>query len=425
MNQKLWLIAITLALSTAGARADDAAVAERLEALQEEIESLKGEVAASRAAQGADAATALEFENAARRAEAQRTAIGGYGEIVYNNFRESGPKDQADLKRFVLFFGHRFDDRLKLYSEVEIEHAFAKNGVDPAQGELEMEQAYIELSLADQTNLRTGLMIVPSGIINEYHEPPVFYGVERNEIESRIIPTTWRELGVALQGNALGGLEYNVGISTTPDATQFNDATRGFRDMRTSGSKAPAKDLGFFAALNYRGIPGLLLGGSVFSGNTGHDGEGASTTVAALNGVNVKLTLAEIHGRYSFAGLDLRALYARGTLGDTAQLNAARGIAAGSGKAAPEEFYGWFTEAAYHVYKRGNTDIAPFVRFERYNTQKKVADGFTTDPKNAEKVVTIGVNFWVHPQVVFKVDVQNFDTDNLKDRFNLGVGYMF
>jgi hypothetical protein len=345
MNKFFMALSLGLTFAIPAARAADPDVDEKINALQRQIDELKSEVAGDSEKTPAAAAPAggmnYEFKSAAEQVETERTAIGGYGEFVYNNYRDDASKDQADLKRFVLFFGHRFNDRIRLYSELEVEHAFAKDGKDPAQGEVAMEQAYIEYALAERTNLRTGLMM-PSGILNEYHEPPVYFGVERNEIESRIIPTTWRELGVALQGGALEGIEYNAGISTTPDATQYKDAAKGFRDMRTSGSKAPANDLGFFAALNYRGVPGLLLGGSVFSGNTGHDGEGSSTTVAALEGVDVRLTLWELHGRYSIGGLDLRALYAQGSLGDTAALNAAQGITPASGMAAPESFFGWY-----------------------------------------------------------------------------------
>ena len=70
-------------------------------------------------------------------------------------------------------------------------------------------------------------------------------------------------------------------------------------------------------------------------------------------------------------------------------------------------------------------ELAPFVRYDRYNTQASVPSGLSADPKNNERVVTVGVNFKLHPQVVFKADYQNYKEDNRKDRFNLGLGYMF
>ena len=262
------------------------------------------------------------------------------------------------------------------------------------------------------------------GIIIETHEPPTFYGVERNEIESRIIPSTWRELGFALQGEATAGLEYNVGITTSPDASKYKDAAKGFRDLRTSGRQAPANDYGIYAALNYRGVPGLLLGGAVFSGDTAQDGKG-TTAKSALVDVNAKLTVWDVHAKYTYSNLDLQALYAYGTLTDTDKINTAAGLTSGSSKAAPKAFYGWYTQAAYHVWKKGDLDIAPFVRYERYNTQLEVDEGYFKDTNNDETVSTFGVNVKLHPQVVFKADFQRYQTDSKKDRINLGVGYMF
>ena len=275
-------------------------------------------------------------------------------------------------------------------------------------------------------------MLMPLGIVNETHEPTTFYGVERNEVETRIIPSTWREIGVALQGEAGQGLEYNFGISTTPDASKYKDASKGFRDLRTSGRQVAANDLGLFGALNYRGVPGLLVGASVFSGDTAQDGNGA-TAKTALAGADAKLTLWDVHAKYVVGGLDLQALYAKGKLSDTAQINAqatsstnaAPIVALGSNKAAPESFYGWYGQVAYRVWQDGDKDVTPFARYERYNTQESVAAGYTTDPLNDETVTTAGVNFRLHPQVVLKADIQNYKADNLKDRFNLGVGYMF
>ncbi len=405
MRNSIIMMAITCAFGSQQAMAAQPTLEEKLEIMQQEIETLKAQ-------------TTKKSGSGHGAASTGNTTIGGYGEVVYNNYKYK--KDEADLKRFVLFFGHKFSDRVQLVSELEVEHAKA----DKDGGEVAMEQAYIQYGVSDRINTRAGLMLMPLGITNETHEPTTFYGVERSEVESRIIPSTWRELGVALQGEAIAGLEYNVGISTTPDASKYKDASKGFRDLRTSGRQVAANDLGLFAAMNYRAVPGLLLGASIFSGNTAQDGIGA-TPKAALVGVDAKLTLWDVHAKYTLGGLDLQALYAKGKLGDTAQINAAATLTAGSNKAAPESFYGWYGQAGYRVWQDGDMDATPFVRHERYNTQETVAAGYTTDPLNDETVTTVGVNFKLHPQVVLKADHQNFKADNVKDRFNLGVGYMF
>lgn len=391
--------AACLGLGVQAAWAAEPSVDEKIEVLQREIDRLKTQVGEKR-----DGQTGTARDN--------NTAIGGYGEVIYNNFRDSERSDRADLRRFVLFFGHRFNERLRFSSELEIEHGFIEGGEG---GEVAMEQAYLEYGLTPRTNVRAGLMLVPLGILNETHEPPTFFGVERNQIETVIIPSTWRELGVALQGEATPGLEYNVGISTSLDAGKFEEPEKGLRETRSAGGEGAANDLGLFAALNYRGIPGVLVGGGVFTGNTAQNG----ASNAALSGVDARVTLWDVHARYAARGWDLQALYARGSLGD------ADAISAATGEVAPKSLYGWYVQAAYHLWKSGDLDLAPFARFERYNTQRSVAEGFSADPLNDERVSTVGVNFYVHPQVVLKADFQNFRADDTKDRFNLGVGYMF
>jgi hypothetical protein len=407
---------------------------ERIQELQEELDALKDQVE--------EAAAAEEDPEGRRTAAAQdpylipygqawnpkegRTSVGGYGEINYNNYKDDSRPDEFDVQRVILFLGHRFSPRTRLYSEIEFEHGITKGG-DGNSGEVAMEQAYIEQMLRDTggLNLRAGLQLLPIGFINEFHEPPVFYGVERNEVETRIIPSTWREIGFALQGWLPKGFEYNTGLTTTPDASLFKDASSGFKDMRTKGNRVVANEFGYYAALRYRGVLGLTLGGSVWTGNTAQNGQGKGTNAAALAGADANLTIWDLHARWAVRGWDFRALYTQGGFTDTVAINNAAGLPLGSNKAAPEEMFGWYLEGAYRFKLKGDMVAAPFVRYEEYNTQQKVAAGYTSDPKNDEQVVTAGLNFYVHPQVVFKADVQDYQTDNKKDRWNIGIGWMF
>ncbi len=414
--------------------AQDDALQQRLEELQNELEALREQVE--------EAAAAKEDKDGRQKAVASdeylitygqawnpkegRTSVGGYGEINYNNFSDASKRDEFDVQRVILFIGHRFSDRTRLYSEIEFEHGITKGG-DSSSGEVAMEQAYIEQMLTDTggANLRAGLQLLPMGFINEFHEPPVFYGVERNEVETRIIPSTWREIGFALQGYLPQGFEYNTGFTTTPDASLFKDASSGFKDMRTKGNRVTANEFGYYAALRYRGVLGLTLGGGVWSGNTAQNGQGKGANASALTGFDANLTIWDLHARYQARGWDLRALYTQGGFSDTVAINNAAGLALGSNDAAPEKFFGWLLEGAYRFKLKNDMVAAPFVRYEEYNTQKEVAAGYTKDPLNDEQVTTVGLNFYVHPQVVFKIDTQDYSTDNKKDRWNVGIGWMF
>lgn len=445
MKKTLAAAALAAAFAPFAVHAAPASLEEKLEILQKEIDDLKAQIAAMKGGRPAagTVAPAGGGTGVTDRAETTKaaaspssvapayarwgpfggpgdTVIGGYGEVNLNRYRSSARTDEADLRRFVLFFGHRFSDRLRLRSELEVEHAKTEPGV--REGEVALEQAYLEYGITDRVNARAGLMLMPLGILNEVHEPTTFYGVERNFVETLIIPSTWRELGASLQGEIGMGLEYNVGFSTSLDAGRFTEPQNGLRELRTEGNVAPANNGAFFAGLNWRGYPGLLLGAGLFTGNTAQRGR----TDPLLAGVKGRLTLWDVHAKYSIGDLDLRALYARATLGDADAITAAAQARSGDpADVAPSSLYGWYTEAAYHVWRRGDFDLAPFVRYERYNTQQSVPTGFVADPLNNERVITTGLNFRLHPQVVLKADYQNFRSDTTKNRVNLGVGYMF
>ena len=123
--------------------------------------------------------------------------LSGYMEVHLN--KEQDLPTEADLHRFVLMVGHTFTDRLKFWSEVEIEHAFVEGAEET--GEVAIEQAYVDLMLHRRFNVRAGMVLVPVGIVNERHEPPTFHGVERTFVDSVIVPTTWRDVGVGAFGD--------------------------------------------------------------------------------------------------------------------------------------------------------------------------------------------------------------------------------
>jgi phosphate-selective porin len=379
---------------------------EKLRILQQEIDELKAQVQKPAAGSAAQTGSA--------------TTISGYGEFNYNNYKSDERPTQADLRRFVFGLHHRFDDRLTFHSEVEFEHAVVSKD---DEGEVELEQAWLNYKFSDAVNVKGGLFLIPLGILNETHEPPTYYGVERNEVETRIIPTTWRELGVGVHG-LLGssGLRYDVGITTGFDSGKLDDPSTGVRSAHQEGQLANAQDLSVYGALNYR-RSGLLVGAGVFTGNTGQNG----ATNPLLKGVDARLTMWDVHAQYKVGRLDLQAVYADGKLADADQLNAAILATSAEPFAAPNRMKGAYVQAAYHVYKADKLDFAPFVRLEGIDIrqQEDPANGLFQDPNNHERITTAGFNFWVHPQVVLKADVQRYRTDSTKDRFDLGIGYMF
>ena len=162
------------------------------------------------------------------------TAIGGYGELTF--VKPSNGVAVVDMRRLVVYVGHNFTDKLRFYSEIEIEHAISSAD---DRGEVEVEQAYLDGLLGRRFNLRGGVIIMPVGIINVYHEPPTFNGVDRPDVDSVIIPSTWREAGIGMFGELTEGLRYQLYLVNGFQASGL--LGRGGSARRTPGSPARAR----------------------------------------------------------------------------------------------------------------------------------------------------------------------------------------
>ena len=349
-----------------------------------------------------------------------QTSVFGYGEINYNRPRRNTAQAQADVRRAVIGIGHRFNEKTEFISEFEWEHAIA-SATD--RGEAAVEQLYISHHLTDSLDVKAGLFLIPLGILNERHEPPTFYGVERNFVETAIIPSTLREIGVGLRGTTADFLQWDVGVTTGPDLSKWDAASADGREsplgsIHQEGQLAKAKDFQLYGAVNYRGIPGFLAGGGLTTGKIGQGQPGFAAN-------NARATLWDLHTNWKPGSWDLTALYARGSLSNTADFNL---TVAGQPTPIPKEFWGWYTQAAYRMWSQGDYSLSPFIRYERFNTAAKyeaLPPGLGIDPAPTELVTTVGVNFKVHPNVVFKADYQKFKVDDTRDRFDLGIGFLF
>ena len=142
--------------------------------------------------------TAVALVALSRTAAAQPGQTGLSGYMDFHFTKQQAADGQLDFHRFVLLITHQFSDRIRFVSEVELEHAFVE-GLERS-GEVELEQAYVDFLLSRRFNVRAGMLLAPIGILNERHEPPVYYGVERPLLETVIIPTTWFEAGAGIHG---------------------------------------------------------------------------------------------------------------------------------------------------------------------------------------------------------------------------------
>ncbi|MEP6769240.1 MAG: hypothetical protein ABJC61_11260, partial [Acidobacteriota bacterium] len=328
--------------------------------------------------------------------------------------------DRVDLLRAVFYFGYKFNDRFLFNSEVEYEHASTGEGSEE-KGEVAVEFAYLDYLLGKKraTGIRAGLVLVPMGFVNELHEPPVFLGASRPEVEQRILPTTWSELGVGVFGQG-GPLAYRGYVVNGLDAAGFS-AGEAIRGGRQEGSNALAESVAVTGRVDYVGLPGVVAGASGYAGGSG---QGREIEGRRLRG---RVSLFDLHAEWRWRGVQTRALYARGTVGDAARINALSGLT-GEGSV-PEVFSGAYAEAGYDVLFRrgGDSSLVPFFRYERLRTQQRVPAGFERDPANDVRLWTFGLQFKPIPQIVLKADYQDFDdrARSSTDRWNVALGWLF
>ncbi len=416
------------------AGADNADLAEvrmQIEAITHELERLRlGEEVAS----GADT-TAFGFGPAASKVyrSASGVSIGGYGEILYQNYKStredgavSGLSDQIDALRAVFYFGYKFNDHFLFNSEIEFEH-----GSTSTDGEVSVEFAYLDYRFGGtggSSGLRGGVVLLPMGFINELHEPPTYLGSLRPETELRIIPTTWREVGLGAFGD-LGDFSWRTylvngmdGVGDVVDGGGFDAG--GLRGGRQKASRASANDFAGVARVDWTGLPGLMVGGSAYYGGSGQEAE---DPLAPGTTIDAPTFIWEAHFAYRSSGIDLRALYAAAKVEDVPSLNAAKGLE--GTRSIGERLAGWYVQAGYDLLWRVRTavQVLPYVRYERIDTQRRVPAGFGVDPANDRDLITIGAQVLPIPQIVLKADYtfESTAADSGVDRFNVSLGYLF
>lgn len=411
------------------ALAQDTDLAKRVEQLAAELEKVKAELAAQRTQAAIAAVPRVETlaVSTAPTASTQpivttapATVFSGYGEVNYNRPLHNTSGAQTDVRRAVLGVQHRFDEKTKVVAEFEWEHAIASAS---DRGEAAVEQMYVEREFNGGLRGKAGLFLMPVGLLNLNHEPTAYYGVERNFVETAIIPTTWREAGVGLSGELGEGLAWDAGLTTGFDLTKWDAASGEGRESplgatHQEGQLAKSRNLAVHGALNWRGYPGLLVGGSVFTGKAGH-------ATPEFAGNDARVSLGELHARYTPGAWDLSALAAYGRISNTEALNL---TFVGSPTPVPSSFAGWYLQAAYKLWQGGDYVLSPFARFESFNTARSYAQvpaGLGVAAASYEQVATIGANLMVGQGVVLKADYQKFRDDKGRDRVNLGVGFAY
>lgn len=393
-----------------------------LEATRREVKELKRTV-------GDMAAEIRELKNA----ESEESSLsgpglalgglkfGGYGE-VHANFTEGAEKDKVDFHRLVLYIGYDFADWIKFHSETELEHAFVNDG----DGEISVEQAYLDFLLTGDFNIRAGRILTPIGIINKKHEPPTFNGVERPNFAKYIIPTTWSSDGVGIFGSINPVLTYEAYVVGGLDGSKFS-ATDGIRKGRIKerpslNEPAVTGRLDYYPAWTVYddADESLRLGVSGYFGGLDNGDEGKNP---GITDGEIGITSADFE--YSVQKLDFRGVVAN------IYIDGARQI----GNNVADEFFGWYLEGAYHYWpeewktgKLAKSDATVFLRCENYDTQYEMPSRVSRNGAGNRRDWTFGTNVYLTPKLVVKADYQirnDHGARDLDDLLNLGIGWAF
>ncbi len=398
---------------------DLAELERRLELLAEEVERLRsGEEELQDLTP--EQARALGLAPSAARTYSQQrgVSIAGYGEMLYENFgthdEAGGPTNkgsQLDFLRAIVYAGYRFDDKFLFNSEIEIEHA----------GEIFVEFAYLDYLVHESLGLRGGMVLLPMGLVNEYHEPTAFIGAERPVTERSIIPSTWRENGGGVHGS-IDRLSYRAYVVNGLEGSHFSSS--GIRGGRQKGSKAKASHMAFTGRVDVTTTPGVFFGASLYTG-----GSGQGDIVIDDENFDVRTTVFDVHAQAQVRGLDVRGLYAQANLDDVVALNQVLGLEGSDGVA--ETMRGGYVQVGYDLLSQssGNrgVQLTPYVRLERVDTQARMPAGFARSLSTDSTYTTVGIEVKPIPNIVLKVNhvwVRN-DAQAGINHFNVNLGYVF
>jgi hypothetical protein len=392
---------------TANAAPTNQEIFDMMQEMKAEIKSLKKENSKLKGTVE-EVAVATDEAIKAQVSLFNKTTLGGYGELHYNNLDDqkgTSDTDKIDFHRFVLFVNHEYNDKLRFVSELELEHSIAGEG---KAGEIELEQAYIQYDVTDSTSISAGLFIIPVGIMNETHEPPTFYGVERNPVEKNIVPATWWEGGAMITTEITDGLTLDLAGHSGLKAT---DGKYKPRDGRQKVGSATAKTGALTTRLKYTAIPGLELAGTInYQEDYGQE---------LLDNVG-SATLYEAHAVYNYDQFSLRALGSWWDIDGSAVENVQNDLQ-----------YGFYVEPSFRFNMAGE-DIGIFARYNQWDNQagddRSSVTGVLAKDTKIEQI-DIGVNWWIDKDVVVKVDYQDQSVGNGTskelDGINVGIGYQF
>jgi hypothetical protein len=329
------------------------------------------------------------------------TSIGGYGNAFYQrNSTQSTSK--IDLERFVLFTGHKFNDKISFFSELEVEDAKVTGG--ESGGEVSIEQAYLKFNLNANQYVTVGLFLPRIGILNENHLPNTFNGNERNYVETFILPSTWRELGVGFYGSLNNlPLNYSIAVVNGLSSEMFEHGS-GIREGRFEGRNATANNLAVTAGIQfYQGDFKFQVSG-YYGGTAGVSRRKADSLGLNAGIFGTPVAIGEADMVYAHNGWEARVLGTIVSIPDASAINRAYA------NNTPQTEYGAYAELGYDLlYRAGSKQekqLILFVRDEKFNINAQIPSNGVADGTLDQNHIVTGLTYLPIKNVAIKADVR-------------------
>ena len=366
------------------------------------------------------------------------TTIGGYGNAFYmRNLNEK--YSTVNLQRFVLFTGHKFNNQISFFSELEVEDAKVSGGKEG--GEVALEQCYLKFNLNSNNYIVAGLYIPRIGILNENHLPNTFNGNERTQVETFILPSTWRELGIGYYGNLEQlPLSYSVALVNGLNSASFEHGSV-IREGRFEGRNASANNLAVTASVQlYIGNLKAQVAG-YYGGTVGLAPKEADSLKLNSGIFGTPVMIGEADIQYETRGFSVRILGSVISIPDASDINRAYA------NNTPQYAYGAYAEIAYNIFESmkqiQEQKMILFVRCEKLNMNAKIPNNGITDGTLNQQHIVLGLDYLPIKNVAIKMDVRMLHTGEQNPDliinpspvtipykvnnifFNLGIGFSF
>jgi hypothetical protein len=416
---------------------DEPSLEEKVAILTEEVSRLREQMNIPETDKELEAAYGMGPAASKVYGVSQGISFGGYGEFYfaspYGDTGATGQVNVTDFYRFIAYFGYKFNDRIVMNTEIEYEHATTSSNFQGKAGSVSVELAYLDFLIDPVFNVRGGNLLIPIGFLNLIHEPPTYWGNFRPFVETTIIPTTWREMGLGAHGS-VSTVRYSAYVVNGFNGAKFDD--KGVRGGRQKANRAVWEDIGGVAALDYlyegmtNGV--VQVGGSVFTGGADQN------LIADPAGRSLKIEnqIYELHLEFRKGRFKTRALAAAGRISNAGALSEAlyADTTGNVTRQIPERQVGWYVEAGYDVapllWNESRFTLTPWIRYEQYNLQQSVsgATGLPANPTLEGTLLTVGLESKPHPNVVIKLDLvrpTNESDKPVSNEIRLGAGFIY